>query len=239
MTTILGLKTTTGKDAVVLAADRQMSIVGKDVYGNRHSLEEVDFRKIYTGKNFAFAMAGAAIPSLMDFWKHLQIQDSQDPNFINLEEILIDGNVFDEVRQINLDAAAGNAYEINGDAQTHFMFATNFGGVPKLHRVHPLGAVDEFEMFLPLGTGTEYIEDELAEAYKGGTLDGPQVDLPKAARLAEKCIALSRSDPYSGGTMPDMAVITGDSINYYGDELISNYRRFRRLQIERIISEHK
>ncbi len=238
MTTILGLKTTVGEDAIVLAADRQMTVIGRDVYGNKHSLEEVDFKKIYTGRNFAFSMAGAAIPPLMEFWKNLQITNPEDPTFIDLEHILIDDGIFDEVRQMNLEVACGNVDEINADAQTHFIFATNYGGQPKLFYVHPLGGIDEFEAFLPLGSGTEYIEDKLSEAYAGGTLEGPKVSFPQAVKLAEECIALSRRDPYSGGTMPDIAVITADSIKYYGDKLIERYRRFKQTEMDRIIKEH-
>ena len=238
MTTILGLKTTIGKEAIVLASDRQLSIVGRDIYGNRHPVEELDFKKLYAQENFAFAMAGAAFPGLMDFWKQLKIKNPENPDFIDLEKILVDGGTFEEIRQTNLEAAAGNFFELEENSQAHFMFATNFGGTPRLHHVYPLGAVQEIDASFALGSGTEYIEDRLSEGYKGGTLGGSQVDLPKAVRLAEECITLSRNDPYSGGTMPDIAVITADSIKYYGDELVSNYQKFKKAEMEKIISEN-
>ena len=239
MTTILGLQTTVGKDAVVLATDRQMSMFIPDAYANKQAVEEMDFKKIYIGKNFAFTMAGAAIQSLMEFWKNLQVKDPKDPKFVDLEHILVDGGVFDEVRQMNLEAAAGNVEEVRASAQVRFIFATNYNKTPKIHYVFPLGGVEEFDAFSVEGTGKEFIMDDLQDAYKGDTLDGPRVTLPQAIKLADRCISNSRSDPYSGGTMPDIAVITGDSISYYGDELLSRYKKFRKSEIQRIIDAHK
>ena len=237
MTTILGLKTTFDKEAIVLAADYLGSFMMTDPDGGEGVVEQIDFQKIYHQTNFAFAMAGRTSPLLKKFWRRLKIKDPRDSEFIDVKESLEMG-FFEEVRNFNLESCV-DEISIDPTNQTSFIFATNFDQEPRFFAVYPMGAVNELKYCAALGSGSDFIGEKLSSVYTAHSLDGPQINLEKAIKLADECITLARGDIYSKAIVPDIAVITSKSINYYGPRMRANYQKFKEAELQRIIRRHQ
>lgn len=237
MTTILGLKTTFDKEAIVLAADYLGSFMVTDPDGGEAVVEQIDFQKIYHQTNFAFAMAGRASPLLKDFWRRLKIKDPENPEFIDVKESLETG-FFEEVRNLNLESCVDDI-SIDPVNQTSFIFATNFDGEPRFFTVYPMGAVNELKYCAALGSGSDFIDEKVSSVYTDHSLDGPQINLEKAVRLADECITLARGDIYSKAVVPDIAVITAKSIDYHGPRMRANYQKFKETELQKIIKRYQ
>jgi hypothetical protein len=237
MTTILGLKTTVGPEAIVLAADYLASFTMPGQGGGQDEvLEQIDFQKIYHEKNFAFSIAGRSSALLKEFWKRLQLNDPENPEYINLKDALEMG-FFSEVQQLNLEACVDEV-TINPSNQTSFLFATNFDERPRFFSVYPMGAVNELKYCAATGSGSEFIDEKISSAYTSHSLDGPQINLEQAVKLADKCITLARSDIYSKAIVPDIAIITEDSITYHGPKMRANFEKFKEKELQKIITKH-
>jgi len=237
MTTILGLKTTQGPESIVLAADYLASLIAHTSEGgNGGILEQIDFRKTYCGENFAFTMTGSASGPLYDFWEQLKIDDKENPNFIDVESRL-ENEFFDEIKLLNLQAGDSDM-EFNTNGQVRFIFATNYNEQPKLYAVYPMGAVRELKMCTYAGSGTDFIEERLSEVYTSHSLDGPQINLEQAINLADECITLARGDVFSKSIVPDLAIITPKSVQYYGDVLRERFKKFKERELAKIIKKY-
>jgi len=234
MTTIVGLKTTTGLDAIVLASDFTKTMI----YPN-NDMEVRDMKKIYHTNNFAFTISGNIdLDLLPELWKNLKSKKSKDEeNYIDVKKRLEDG-FFEEIRLLN-QIQCDSDIEFQTQQQTAFMFATRYSGKVGLYKVYPLGQVEESNSnYICLGSGTEYIEEMLEREYEFKSLDGPKIDLRKAVKLAQESISLANRDMFSGSDIVDFAIITKDSIKYYGNSLRKNLKIYKNQQINEIIKKY-
>ncbi len=238
MTTIVGLKTTVGLDAIVLAADYTKTLMHSNSGENPlNSMESGDMRKIYSTRNFAFSFSGHLSPEYMTaLWDTLKVNKKSNEDYIDVSGRLEDG-FFNEIRNFNV-MQGDSETNFDNDKQTSFIFATK-GVKLGLYYVHPMGLVEEFsDDYVCAGSGSDYIEEMLDTAYEFKSLNGPKIDLRKAVNLAQKSIRLSKKDLFSGSDIVDFAIITKDSIDYYGNSLRKELKEFKRKKFSEIVKSY-
>ncbi|MBT4334384.1 hypothetical protein HOD61_01045 [archaeon] len=238
MTTIVGVKTTTGLDAIVLAADyTKTTFYGASGGNSINNAESGKMKKLYCARNFAFGFAGKMdLDHIGELWQKLKIKNKKNKNYIDVSEQLRNG-YFEEIAMMNSIQTTMGDY-IDSTAQTEFIFGTNEGDELSLHHVSPLGAVTNFDNYVFSGSGSEYVEEYLEDAYDIRSLDGPSINLRKAVNLARKSIHLAKKDMYSGTEILDFTIITKDSITYYGDNLRKKLKKFKNKEIKKIITSY-
>ncbi len=135
MTTILGIKTNSGPDAVVLVADRQESIPDGE---SQYSLKGVK-EKIHKGKNWAMAYMGAIDPKIDSFYKLLSEENARYTLFSFMKS-LNEGKTLPtfyplDPRRIIQDKVRSRAREIR---ETRLEKLENVGDLEKLFGLYTL-----------------------------------------------------------------------------------------------------
>jgi 20S proteasome alpha/beta subunit len=202
-----------------------------------NSMESGDMRKIYSTRDFAFAFSGHLSPDYMcALWDTLKINKKSSEDYIDVSGRLKVG-FFDEIRNFNI-MQGDSETNFDNDKQTSFIFATK-GEDIGLYYIHPMGLVEEFSKdYVCAGSGSEYIEEMLDDAYEFKSLNGPKIDLRKAVNLAQKSIRLAKRDLFSGSDIVDFAIITNDSIDYYGNKLRKELKEFKHKRISEIVKSY-
>ena len=232
MTTIVGLKTSVGPEAIVLVADYTATSISKN-----SDMNQMEFKKLYCSNNFAFTISGGIKQQAFDFLDDLKVKSKKSKRFIDVKSGLELG-FFPEVKYLNLDMGAESDTVYGEGTQLHFIFASRFNRKLGLHYVYPMGGVDEHQDYVCGGSGSEFIEDLMNQTYTPKSLEGTHVDLEKAIKLADECMNLARQDVFSGGRIIDFAIITKNSIDYYGDSLREDLENFRNQKLDEIIRKY-
>jgi 20S proteasome alpha/beta subunit len=232
MTTIIGLKTTVGLDAIVLASDFTKTFICED-----NSMEFGEMKKIYTTPNFAFAFSGHVNPELLtELWGNLKNKKNNE-NYIDFKMRLKD-KFFDEARKLN-QIQSDSDKELIAKNQTQFVFATRYNKKLGLHKVYPLGKIEENNSnYVCIGSGSEYIIERLDEKYEFKSLDGPKIDLRKAVKMAQKNIKRANKDMFTGSEIVDFSIITKNSVKYFGNKLRKDLKSYKNKQIDEIIKSY-
>mgnify|MGYP003998072265 FL=1 len=182
-------------------------------------------------------IAGGIKHQAFDFLNDLKVKNKKSDRFIDVKRGLELG-FFPEVKYLNLDMGADSDIVYDADNQLRFIFATRFNRKLGLHYVYPMGMVDEHQDYVCEGSGSEFIEDLLKQTYAPNSLEGTNIDLEKAVKLADECMNLARQDLFSGGRIIDFAIITKKSIDYYGDSLREDLENFRKQKLDDIICKY-
>jgi|SRR3989344_176269 len=248
MTTLIGVRTNIGSDAVVIASDTQMSFFDEE----RNPLSKKTFYKILTGDYWILAHSGDGTEYLRKFCSRITYPDrfkDFDKKVLNKEIIeAVEKKRYLRIDNLNAEHSLENAMEVDEDDEiefVEFLFAIREGNGlnSKLH----LYRIDSYGNLIPpkigssylvLGTSKKKIKEYLTEnvdegeSYKSGNLD-LETSLDLCDNILEK---FAETDIYTGGLM-DFAVLTKDKIFHYGEELKQDLREFRKKRIKDKIKE--
>ena len=187
MTTLIGVKTNIGPDAVVIASDTQMSFLDEE----RNPLSKKTFYKILTGDYWILAHAGDGTEHLRRFCSRITYPD-RFKNFgkdVLNKEIMtaLDEKRYSRINNLNAECSLENAIKDDEDEEiefVEFLFAIREENSQntKLHlyRIDSYGNLippNVGSSYLVLGTSKKKIKEYLTEhvdegeSYKSGNLD--------------------------------------------------------------------
>ncbi len=234
MTTIVGINTNIGEEAVILGSDTQMNYFDED--GNVVSKRPM-LKMIY-GEFWALAYSGGDTDRLRSFYNKLR--NPTDKRYKN----------FGKERLTEMVSRAVNKkrfYEINelnakyGDAEltNEFIMVINR---PKIDLFH----IDIFgnlknsgsENYLVLGSGKDEAKKYIDEYRDGETFESYNIDIEGAVRLCTGALKKAKNDIFSGGPM-DLIVIKQGGINSFGRKIKESLENEEKRVLEEIIKSVK
>ncbi|HJO15031.1 MAG TPA: hypothetical protein QGG70_03200 [Candidatus Pacearchaeota archaeon] len=238
MTTIIGIKTNIGDEAVILASDTQMNYFDEDdnVIAKRPLL------KIIHGDFWALACSGGDTDELRSFYNKLRNpNDKRYKNFGSdkLEEMMMKSLHKKRFYQINELNANYMLEESDIDSTHEFLMAVNKPNVDIFH-IDIFGNLKKPKgrNYISLGSGKEEVEKYIEESIEGGTFDSYNINLENAIRLSTGAIKKSRYDILSGGPM-DLVVIKKNSIKSFGNQIKESIENAEKKVLEEIIERVK
>lgn len=235
MTTLIGIKTNTEHEAIVLGADTQMAI-----YEGEKPVTKKPLYKIVSGDFWSIAHSGAITDELRKFYNRLTKPDAFK-NFgkEKLRESVLDAVKKKRFRDVNELNAEYYRKESDTEDLHEFLFAVNDPEL-RLFHIDPFGNLKSSEdglCYLTLGTGEEEAGDYIEEKLDGEHYDSGNVNLEAALRLCRESLKKASSrDMYSGGPI-DFAVIRKDDISTPGKRLEKAIEAAEKEEFEQIIRD--
>jgi len=238
MTTIIGMKTNIGDEAIVLASDTQLNYYDDDdnVIAKRPLL------KIIHGDFWALACSGGDTDELRRFYNKLKNPD--DKRYTNfgaekLKEMMlksINGKRFYEINELN---AKYMKEEGDIDSTHEFVMAVNKPNVDIFH-IDSFGNLKKPKNrnYIFLGSGKDEAEKYIEECIDGDTFDAYNLNIEDAIRLSTGAIKKSKYDILSGGPM-DLVVIERSNISSFGKEIRNSLEKAEKNVLEDIIKRVK
>lgn len=237
MTSLIGIKTNTGPEAIVLGSDTQLNYL--DDEGNLVAKKSI--LKIIHGDFWAIACCGAETNEMKSFFRKLQ--NPEDRRYKNFDKDRLD-------TMMNKALGKGRFYEINelnanysregGDISEapEFLIAFNKPKV-ELFKIDPFGnLIPPKKSYITLGTGREEVEKYLEEIFEEETYEENAIDLEAALKLSRDAVKKTsqRGDIFSGWPM-DLVVTKKNSIKAYGNRIRSAIEKAEDKEFEAIINE--
>ncbi len=229
MTTIIGIRTNHGLDAVVFGADTQVNYEYADQNeGPKKGL----IYKIISGRNWMLGSAGGVHHELYRFQQMLTrpknynsteeevakiIQEAVD-NFEKGKKVKrFEGLNFPRVAYLNAQLKRNGESD---DQLVEFLLAANIGGKLGMWSIDNFGslsAADEEKDFeyLVIGSGGEHAEKYIEEQIMERIIDRATIDVATAVRTIKNALRRSEKD-LNTGTYKDIAILTKDSVTLYG-----------------------
>ncbi len=244
MTTIVGIKTDSCHDGIVLAADTQLNYYADD----DTSVAKRPIHKIIYNGSWAIAQTGVATRLHYDFERMLLGRKRGFPEEKVMEMIARAVNNYDlgskyldshfpEVNRLNtLHRRSGAQIE----ELASFIFATRHPRL-SLWEIDEMGNLKpapqelrDFE-YISLGSGSKEALKYMTEQEMRGTTDPNSIDIAKAIDLAVGALHAAQEDAFTGGL--DLVVVTAEKVIAYGDRIKTAIARAEEEEIDRIKKE--
>src|SRR3989338_1351566 len=227
MTTIIGIKTDSGPDGIVLAADTQLNIFDDD----GSSSAKRSTRKIIYTDSWTMAQTGSVTHLHYDFERMLLGRKRGFPEEKVFEMIAravanYDQGVrytdphFIEVNRLNTlhRREGGNVEDL-----ASFIFASRhprlgLWEIDQMGYIKPASKELDFE-YLSLGSGSKEALGYINRQIMGELAEANTIDLPRAIDLAVGAIHAAQEDVYTGGL--DLVIVTSEKVIPYGDRIKS------------------
>lgn len=233
MTTIIGLKSNSGIDGIVLASDTQLSYSDKT---GKFS-EKKPMYKIVHGKDWAMAFCGIISNELYRFFQILRGQKKYGSSEEMANEIItravtnyerwkenpkLEDIHFKEVNSLNTILKRNEAIDL--EDLNNFILAINTESKgPVLFEVDEFGNLKEAPKnkeieYITIGTGEEIVERYVEETMEKEDVSPFILNIPIAIDLARKSLVKAQRDPYTGSSI-DLMILTKPGIETTGKEL--------------------
>lgn len=236
MTTILGIKTNSGLEGVVIAADRQISIYDDDT-GTIIGKEQTC--KIIYGRDWIIGDAGGVSNQFAVFLRSEKgkmkkmickavqkyHQNSKKPHFTEINEInalaMRDGAAYDCLHEFILAAKV--------EEKAGLWHVDIFGN---------LKASEDGVNYIALGSGEDYVAGHMDSLSENGLINNNAIDIPAAIEAAAGCLEKAQLlDPNTGGL--DLAVLSYAGVQYYGDFIQKNMKRQKEEMVAKIKENYR
>ena len=247
MTTIVGIRTNSGLEGVVIGADTQQSQFSSD---GKPDKKKVPFFKTASGKNWVIGSAGMFEDELQKFYGLLKGQKKYGSSEEKATETIYkaienyylwfkkesDSGVihFPEVNQLNAVMARRG---VSLDDLNQFIFGINVPerGV-KLFKIDEFGSLEESKYngveIVTIGSGPTKIREYIEEILESDQ-SPVQVDIPKAIDLVCSIIYRAEVDMYSSGPI-DLHVLTSNGVDSYSKKIIEELKETEKRILEEI-----
>ena len=231
MTTIVGIKTNTDLDAIILASDTQMNLFdekGKP-YGKK------PFYKIIYGSFWALAHVGAVTDEVRTFYNKLSKSSDEDYAKKAISTAV------ENQRFIEVDTLNSKYYRRTKDDEDliEFLLAINKPKI-ELYHIDFFGNLkphsEENCPFMIFGTSEKEVNDYLLDKFEGETYDSANIDIKTALTLCRLALKRAEEDIYSGGPI-DITVVRNEGVFSYGKNIRKALENAENLEFEKIIEE--
>ena len=258
MSTIFGIKTNSGQDAVVLATDTQLTID----YGS--SKRKIIEPKMRVEEYYALAYTGTKTKLVERFFSYVNgrttpknfikeaLGNKNHPIFLNLPknpvQAAIEAGYFPELALVNSDRYSDihdeKGYEEIFEDLIELIIANR--NPLGLYRVDSLGRVKSSTQnieFLAAGSGSGIAQTYIDESeYKEGQIIGVEIrddkiTIPIAVSLSIGAIKKASKDMDTGGSI-DLVVLTEDKIYTHGQEIRKFLAEAEREIYQKIIGQY-
>ena len=236
MTTLIGMKTEVGEEAIVLASDTQLTDLDEK--------EKSYFLKIVHGDFWAIAHTGV-YNNMKSFYNKLRNPDDKRYKDFNKGKLIhminksVEIKRFFEINQLNADSM-GDGVDV--DILSEFIMAINNPGIDLFHIdiFGNLKNLPEDKNYFVLGSGSKQVKRYLEENLDGDSLDTSNISLDKATSLCwnglKYALKKPNSDIFSGWPI-DIAVIKKDKIRSYGEMVKEAHEETDKKLLDKIIKE--
>ncbi len=231
MTTIVGIRTNTDLDAVVLASDTQMNLFdekGKP-YGKK------PFYKITYGSFWALAHVGAVTDEVRTFYNKLS--KSSDEEYAKK----VISTAVETQRCMEVDALNSKYYKRTKDDEDliEFLLAINKPKI-ELYHIDFFGNLrphsDDQCPFMVFGTSEKEVNDYLLDKFEGETYDSANINIKTALTLCRMALKRAEGDIYSGGPM-DITVVRDEGVFSHSRSIRKALENAEDSEFERIVNE--
>ena len=243
MTTLLGIKTNSGEEAVVLVTDTQV------IFGNDESKGRTPFYKTAIGEFWALSSMGTHWDGSRKFYNKLTSPKRyKDTTEKDVEKIILEA--IKKERFIEIDTLNAEYMLADGDGESgtlQFLFGTNKPKI-ELYFIDSYGNLRTTqdlnnEVSLIVKSTDDGIEDSIyntiLEKIRGEDVgSSDRIDLETALKVAYEGMKKIDVDLYSGGPI-DITVITKDGVFNYGKQIKKALADAESAAFENILSKYE
>ncbi|MEK6923317.1 MAG: hypothetical protein AABW84_01320 [Nanoarchaeota archaeon] len=242
MTTLLGIKTNSGEEAVVLVTDTQVT------YGSEeHNKNRKPFYKMANGDFWALGFIGSQWDESRKFYNQLTTRRFKDFTEKDIEQMILSSiqkKRFIEIDTINAEFM--RRYDEGESGTMEFLLATN---KPKVElyfidaygNIYTLDDLDYHEPFIVKSATDDtkkaiinYINEKISGDDIGS---GDRIDLELALNLAKGAMQKVETDIYSSGPI-DITILTKNGIFNYGRQIKKAIEDAENAAFSEIIKKH-
>jgi len=249
MSSILGIKSNSGEEGIVIASDIQTSIYDGDTFVRKGTTD-----KIWYGDTWALAHCGGTeSEELKRFHRILQGDKRYKSSPEKVKEIIgraINSSPRRLIEINELNAALDLRGE--GDNTIEFLFAiseprleiwqvSQFGWLKTyLQIAEEEGEDREFE-YLTIGSGEEYIRNYIKSRIEddNNPLNPEDITISTAVRISRPAVKKAYRDPNTTAIPLDLVVLTKRGVKRYGPEIKRQIEEAEVRSIEEIAEEYK
>lgn len=201
MTTLLGVKSTSNIESIVIAADRQLTIEDGDKFSKR------PIKKLYTGESWIMGDAGADDSEVDDFYTDMRKDESRTLQKI---KTALEKGRFMEIDELNAKIMAKEEKCID-DAHC-FILAINkpYLGLWKIDELGNLKTPPK-ELLIPyvcLGSGEEKVKERMEYILGEDEIDRENISTRQTINIGESCFTAAATRDLHTGLGLDMYVIS-------------------------------
>lgn len=248
MTTIIGVKTTSGLNSIVIGADKQ-----ENFYEDGDILSgKVSTTKIIIGECWMLGHAGFSSDNGFYRFTRMMSGDRRAKSSKEIASKIVktavanyisdksdfDGPHFKETNHLNTKARREG---VSFEDLHEFILAARYDEKMGIWRVDEFGNLADCKDKRPfeyecLGSGSGIVENYFNELYKDGGIIVQEIDIPKAIDLVVTGLDKAQSD-ISTGSFFDLAILTETDLISYGSSILESIQKAKQREIERI-KEH-
>jgi len=224
MSTLIGIKTNSGIERIVLASDHQMSEFEGDTMVSKGFV-----KKIHYGKNWALGFTGGGeTKELRKFFGTLKGHGRYGSNkklSSNIIETAVKTKIFKEVYELNRTVSKRDR-DIEGTYS--FIFCTQspeFGlwEIDEFGNIFDSEENNEFD-YICIGSGSSEVEKYLSSIISDGKIgdykfDKESIDSNVASRIAKRAIQAAQIEPASGFGYDLVVVPKYGKVDSWGDTI--------------------
>ena len=219
MTTILGLRADRGKkvnQGIILGSDISITHTEWKEKGSLavKELTKSGFQKMKGSRDGRFIIGTAGVYD-NNYYIFL---DKLLTGKYDVEKIIAEKD-FQEFRELNINRW-GREFP-NGQEVNEFLIASRFDNKPKLHRVFPLGKVEEYTWCV-IASGSPHVTDY----FKVNDHSTPYQTMNQGIDLMDGALSYANKDIYTVGF--DIAVVRPENIKHFIREIQSTYSKAKK-----------
>lgn len=233
MTTLIGIRTNHGADAIVLFSDRQKTITDEEGNGEKSSIE-----KLFTGANWVMGDCGSDDRDVRRFYGFLRGDGRYGSNEKKAERAIkkaLKRKRFYEVYLLN----ANLMRKEHSIEDTHaFIFAINNPEL-SLWLVDQMGNLidveDENEFdYICLGSGGEKAKTHLETSVLNGEIERDRINVTSAIYYGRRALGAAQERDLPTGGSYELIVVTPKKIEPWGKSLREKFSKFEEERLREI-----
>jgi len=244
MTSLIGIKANYGEDAIVIAADTQVSSYEGDVVVSKE-----DKSKVEIFDNCVFAISGefpdGFNSELSKFYKFLRGDKRTGSNPEKVKKMIEDvirTRRFMRIDDINSRLNLEKRISWEEDAVDYlntFIFASN---IPNLdlwevdiygNLIHPSRFKSREFPYIILGSGSNHMKDFIKRNISEGSYHPDKIDIETAMEIAVGCVECAKKTDSHSGLSYDLVILLRNEIIDEGKEIREDINRAARESLER------
>lgn len=216
MTTLLGIKTNSGIEGIVIATDKQVSHWNEGVFTKKTTIN-----KIFHGNNYIIANTGAIGDNPFAILEQTQKEELVQLVEEAVKKYRLDPSSeyphFEKINHINTLLYREHEDE---DYLHTLLMATNTNEKLELWEVDHFGSLKTPQKkkkieYHVLGSGKKYVKKYIKRLLEKGAINQAEITIHTAIDIAIAAIQEAQKDPHTSGL--DLAVLTNNGATYYGD----------------------